>query len=107
MEVQKVPVRWIETQFLNSTKSAFVKVFTGPETPALFTIMSTLPNSSWILLNIVFMPISSDTSTSEKDFTLPDEPEVLIMSFNTLAVYSRGSFLLPNMIIFAPFSANF
>src|SRR5215204_5465157 len=107
IDVQKVPVRWIATQSLKSLKDALVKVFTGPETPALFTMISTLPNSCLIFENISLMPFSSETSTPEKDLTVPDDPTFFIISTRISVVLSNGSFLLPSIMILAPLSANF
>ena len=107
IDVQYVPVRCMATASRNSFTLALVNVLTGPDTPALFTIISTPPNFFRIFSNIELIPASSATSTPGKTPNLPEEPEEATISSKMPAVWSSGSFLLPMMIILAPFSANF
>src|ERR671928_1523165 len=107
IDVQYVPVRWIDTASRNSFTLAFVNAFTGPDTPALLTTMSTVPNCFLILSNIEFIPASSATSTPGQTVTEPEDPTEAIIWFKRPAVSLSGSFLLPIITMLAPLSANF
>ena len=80
---------------------------TGPETPALLTILSTVTLSFFKSSNILFIAFSSLTSTPEKILTLAPLCFSAIIDSNILAVSSNGSLRRPSMMTLAPFSTNF
>ena len=92
---------------LKSSSGACAKHVTGPETPALFTTISTLRFSFFNESNISVIAFSSLTSTPENILTNPPDFFSSIIEFNIFAAFSNGSFLLPRIITLAPFSTNF